>query len=396
MKKLSLLAGAIMMASSLFAQDKVKLGAYQLSAIKDNPSTSVKDQNRSGTCWCFCTIGMIENDILKSGKGEYDLSEMWIVRNAYYEKVVKYVRMHGALNLAGGGAQSDVVRTAGQYGLVPEEVYPGNSYGGDGHVHGEIDAVLYNFAKAVISNKNKGLSTAWKNALNGILDAYFGQRPEKFTYKGKEYTPMTFAQEIGFNADDYVYATSFTHHPYYQGFALEVPDNWNNSLTYNIPFEQFQEVAKEVVGNGYAISWAADLDKGFKHGKGLALYPDVDVKNMDNSERDRWEKMTTKERNTLYDYEAVVKEKKVSEQEHQEMFDNYNTTDDHGMLFTGLYKDQNGNVYFKTKNSWNTDNSAAKGYLYTSELYFRAKTTSIMFNKKGLSEKTLKAIKLAK
>ena len=396
MKRLALLAGAMVFATSIFAQEKVTLGAYELTPIAENKATSVKDQNRSSTCWCFCTIGMIESDIIKMGKGTYDLSEMWIVRNNYYDKIVRYVRMHGKQNLSGGGAQADVVNTAGKYGLVPESVYTGNAYGADGHVHGELDRILYNFANSVIKNSNKGLSTAWKNALNGILDAYFGVRPETFTYEGKEYTPKSFAAAIGFNADDYIYMTSFSHHPYNTFFALEVPDNWNNSLLYNVPFELYQEMMQEVIKNGYSISWAADLSKGFKHNKGLALYPDVDVKSMDNSERARWGQMSNEEKKDIYNYETVVKEKIVTAEEHQNMFDTYDTTDDHGMLLTSLYKDQNGTIYFKTKNSWNVDNSAAKGWLYTSAPYIRAKTTSIMFNKKALDKNMLKALKLKK
>lgn len=394
MKKVHFITCAMLMVSSVFAQDKIKLGAYELTPIVENESTSVKDQHRSSTCWCFCTIGMIENDIIKYGKGTYDLSEMWIVRNNYFDKIVKYVRMHGALNLSGGGAQQDVITAADKYGLVPEEVYPGNIYGNDGHVHGELDAILYAFANSIIKNNNKTLTTAWQNALNGILDAYFGERPENFEYKGKEYTPQSFAKSIGFDANDYIYMTSFTHQPYYTYFALEVPDNWNNALLYNAPFDLFQDVLQTVVKNGYSISWAADLDKGFRHAKGLALYPEANTRAMDNSERSRWEKMTVKERQSIYDYKTIVKEKIVTEKEHQRMFDVYDTTDDHGMLLTSLYKDQNGTIYFKTKNSWNIENSDAQGWLYTSAPYIRAKTTSVMFNKKALDNKTLKALKL--
>lgn len=394
MRKLLLLVAAIMVSATLFAQEKVKLGAYELTRIVENESTCVKDQHRSSTCWCFCTIGMIENDIIKAGKGTYDLSDMWIVRNTYYEKIVRFVRMHGNLNLSGGGSQQDVINTAKVYGLVPESVYSGNEYGSEGHVHAELDHVLLSFAKSIIKNKNSNLSTAWKTALNGILDAYFGVSPETFEYNGKQYTPMTFAKEIGFNADDYLYMTSYNHHPYYTYFALEVPDNWAGAQLYNVPFEQYQELMQDVIKNGYSISWAAGLDKGFKHAKGLALYPNVDIKNMEGSERERWEKMSIKDKKSIFDYNEVVTEKIVTEDEHQRMFDVYNTTDDHGMLLTSLYKDQNGTIYFKTKNSWNVENSVANGWLYTSAPYIRAKTMSIMFNKKALTEEMLKALKL--
>lgn len=397
MRKISLLISALFITASLFAQDKVKVGAYELTPIIDNASTCVKDQHRSSTCWSFCSIGLLENDILKAGKGTYNLSEMWIVRNNYYKRVIKYVRMHGKLHLGGGSSLGDVVTIGGEFGLVPEEAYPGNMYGkvSDGHVHAELDAVLLAFANTIVKNRNKELSTAWKNALNGILDAYFGVRPEKFTYKNVEYTPKSFAQAIGFNADDYVCMASYTQYPYFSYFALEVPDSWSNAPIYNIPFETLQVLMQDVIKDGYSISWAADLDKGFKHSKGLALYPDVDVKNMDNSERDRWEKMTAKEKTSIYDYETVVKEKMVTADEFQTMYDNYDTTDDHGMLMTGLFEDQNGTVFFKTKNSWNVD-SDQKGWLYVSAPYARAKTVAVLFNKKALDKKTLKALKLNK
>lgn len=396
MKKTIFLLALLLSSSTLFAQNGVvKMGAYELTPIADNKTVAVKDQNRSSTCWAFCTVALIESDIAKSGKGDPILSEMWIVRNVYYEKVLRYVRMHGTIALSGGGAQQDVINAAGKYGLIPQDLYPGINYGEKGHVHGELDAVLLSFAKAIVKNPNKTISTAWTSALNSILDAYFGKAPQKFTYNGKEYSPKSFANELGFNANDYIYLTSFTHHPYNTHFPLEVPDNWNATLTYNLPLGQFESVTEEAVRNGYTISWATDVsDKGFKHAKGLALYPETEVKNMDNSERARWESLTPKEQSSIYDFVTILKEKQVTEAERQQMFDNYQTTDDHGMQISGLYKAQNGDLFYKVKNSWNTDNSAGDGFLYVSKPYVRAKTTTVLFNKKALSPATLKSIGL--
>ncbi|MEG1649844.1 MAG: C1 family peptidase, partial [Rikenellaceae bacterium] len=205
--------------------DKPK-AAYEFTNVKSNEITGAKNQGRAGTCWSYGTMAMIESDVLKNGKGAHDLSEMWIVRNTYLNKIKKFVRMHGNSNLGQGGNAHDLPNVIAEYGLVPEEAYPGLNYGSTSHVHGELDAALIAYANAIVKNPNRTLSTAWVAGVEGILDAYFGKRPEKFTYQGKEYTPKSFAAELGINPADYVSITSFSHHPFYTAFAVEIPDNW--------------------------------------------------------------------------------------------------------------------------------------------------------------------------
>ncbi len=391
MKKL-LLGGALVLSACLannaMAQD-TKIGPYDFKVVKENTHTPVRDQHRTGTCWNFAATGLIEAEIIRLGNEAVDLSEMWTVRNTYYEKIVKYIRMHGTVNLGQGGNGHDLINAIGKYGLIPEEAYPGNMYGtqDEGHVHGELFAVLKAFAQTIIKNPNRTLSTAWQDALNNILDAYFGQRPEKFTYKGKEYTPKSFAEAMGIKAENYISVTSYTHHPFYTQFAVEIPDNWAWGLSYNVPMNEFTQIAKDALKNGYTVAWDADVsEKGFKHSKGLALLPETDVKQMAGSERARWGQQSDAQiAKSIYDFEQVVAEKTVSQESRQLMFDNYQTTDDHLMLFTGLYTDQNGKEFFKVKNSWNTDNSVGQGYLWSSVPFFEAKTINYTIHKDALS-----------
>ena len=256
--KLYLLWAAVFVATAAVAKGPAKekekkdnkAETYVFQDVKTVPVTSVKDQSRSGTCWSFSGMGEVESDLLVRGKGEHDLAEMWIVRNAYFEKAVRYVRMHGSANLGGGGTLNDVVYIIDRYGIVPEEVYPGLRYGTDRHVHGELDAVIKAYVDAVVENPNKSLSTAWQDGLNGILDAYLGPRPEKFAYRGKEYTPKSFAEELGIRSDDYVLLTSFTHHPFYEPFALEIPDNWNAALSYNVTIDDLRRIVDASLEKG--------------------------------------------------------------------------------------------------------------------------------------------------
>lgn len=360
--------------------------AYEFTDVKINDITGAKNQGRAGTCWSYGTMATIESDAIKNGKGAHDLSEMWIVRNTYLNKIKKFVRMHGNSNLGQGGNAHDLPDVVAEYGLVPEEVYPGLNYGTSAHVHGELDAALIAYANAIVKNPNRTLTTAWVDGANGILDAYFGKRPEKFTYQGKEYTPKSFAAELGINSSDYVSITSFTHHPFYTAFAVEIPDNWAWGKSYNLPLNEFEQVLDDAVNNGYTVSWGADVsEKGFAYNKGFAVLPETNIDAIDNLEKARWVELTPEERSAqMFKFEQAVPEIKVTQDLRQKWFDNYETTDDHGMQIYGIVKDGAGNKFYAVKNSWGTDH-INKGCFYVSTPFVLGKTINFMVNKNALS-----------
>ena len=281
MKRIILTVATLALSLSVYAQDVVKVGPYQLTKIYDNPTTSVKDQNRAGTCWSFATLAMIESDLIKKGSVDQsiDLSEMWVVRNAYYEKFVKYVRMQGKINFDEGAYAHDVTNMIEKYGIVRESDYKGLNYGEDNHVHAELSSILKSFAATIITNPNRTLSTAWKPALNGILDAYFGVMPATINVDGKEVTPKQFAADLGIDTEEYVAFASAIHHPFGSKFIYEVPDNWSWGEFNNVELNNFVAIAKEAIKNGYTISWGSDVsDKGFKYNEGYSIYPETEVK----------------------------------------------------------------------------------------------------------------------
>jgi len=382
--------------NSYSQNDKEEKIGYEFTIQKELKSTSVKNQFRSGTCWSFSAISFLESELLGMGKPELDLSEAWVIRHSYSDKAKLYVRWHGNLNFAGGGAFHDVTNTIKKYGIVPEEVYEGLNYGTDKFVHGEFDAVLKGYMDQVIKNRNKELTTAWHNGLEGILDAYLGEKIEKFTYNGKEYTPHTFADEyLGINPDDYIEVTSFTHHPYYSKFILEVPDNWSFDEVYNVTLDDFIEIIDNSIEMGHTVAWAGDVsEKGFSWKKGIALVPDVEYEETSGTDKERLTGLNTKEKNELiYSFEKPVKEMEITPELRQKAFDNYTTTDDHGMHIVGIAKDQNGNKFYMVKNSWDTDNPF-KGYIYMSEAFIKYKATDIMINKKVLPKDIKKKLNL--
>lgn len=358
---------------------------YQFTDLKRLPTTSVKSQDRAGTCWSWSTISFLESEMMRLGKDSVSLSPLFIVWNTYNEKADKYVRMHGKLNFGQGGASADVTWAIKTYGIVPLSVYSGLNYGEDVHVHGELDDVLKGYVDAIVKNSNKKLSTAWKRGYDAVLDAYLGAKPEKFNWKGKEYTPQTFAKEVtGLNMDDYISLTSFTHHPFYQPFALEVPDNWIGEMSYNIPLDEMMDVLDKAIDNGYTFSWGSDVsEKGFAR-KGLAIVPEVNMKEMSDAEIDKWVKMPQKEKDEEL-LKRPGKEKEITQELRQEGFDNYQTTDDHGMHVIGKAVDQLGHKYFIVKNSWGKYGDY-EGYLYASYPFVAYKTTSIMIHKDALPQ----------
>ncbi len=371
----------------LLAFNVAEAKGYKFTDGKLVPTTSVKNQFRSGTCWCFSALSYLENEIMRAGGEEMDLSEMWIVRNVYFEKAVKYVRLHGALNFAVGGAFHDVTEGIKKYGIVPQEVYEGLNYGTELPHFNEIDAVLKGYVDAIIRNPNRKLTTAWKDGLNGILDAYFGKMPEKFTYKGKEYTPKSFAESLPIDIDNYVNITSYTHHPFYSKFIIEVPDNWAWDMVYNVPLDEMMSIIDNALANDYSIMWAADVsERGFSRTKAIGIIPEADLESMSGTEAERWGKLSTKEKeDALYKFDKPGKEKVITQQMRQEAYDNYETTDDHGMVIIGTATDQKGNPYFKVKNSWDV-RPPYGGYYYFSRPFVEYKTMSFMVNKNAIPQ----------
>ncbi len=370
---------------------------YKFTMLKEVNSSPVDNQQRAGTCWSYSSMGMLEAEMIRLGKEAVDLSELFVVRLSFEEKAWNYVRMHGEYNFGGGGAVNDVFNVYRNFGIVPEEIYRGLNYGTTVHTHGEIEEVLKNYLDAVIANKNKTLSTAWFNGFKGILDAYFGPIPEKFTWQGKEYTPRTFAdQVVGIQPDDYLFFTSFTHHPFYQSFVLEVPDNWTWSHYWNIPMNEMIQLFNYSIDQGYALVWASDIsEKGFSSKNGLAVVPAEDIAEMSGEERLKWESMDKKElEKMLYSFEKPMPEKKITQEMRQLAFDNYQTTDDHGMVITGKAVDQNGTNYFYIKNSWGTDYNNLGGFFYASEAFVAYKTLSFGVHKDAIPKELKKKLGL--
>lgn len=385
MKQFFLTLGlALAVVCSAQAQKKNKKDAekpvYQFTEVVEIPNTSVKDQNRSGTCWSFSGMSFLESELIRTGKGEHDLSDMYPVFKCYELKGDKYVRMHGRTELATGGASNDVVDVLRDFGLVPESAYPGLNYGTDAHDHSELDNALTYFLKGIVAGKN--ITTAWPVAYKAILESYLGKDPETFTYNGKEYTPRSFADEMGLDPDNYVKFSSYTHHPFYTQYEMDVPDNWNHGMVYNVPLDEFQRIVDEAVKNGYSLVWGGDVsDPGFSWKNGVAIMPDAEITDLSGTDRDKWETLSQSEkRKSAYSFERIVPEKNITQEDRQKNYDSWSATDDHGMHLVGIAKDQNGNVYYKIKNSWNVDNPY-KGYLYMSIPYFRANTLDIMVHK---------------
>ncbi len=400
MNKLSLILCAAALspqvAVSAAAKDKAQDTAFVFTDVKVNPTTSVKDQNKSGTCWSFSGLSFLEDELLKKGKGEYDLSEMYVARQCYIDKAINFVRYYGKTNFGEGGGLLDIPYVYNKYGMMPESAYDGLEYGEEKHYHGELAAVLTAYLNEIVKNPNKKLSTAWLKGYIGILDAYLGEVPETFEYDGKTYTPRSFADELGLDMNDYLPVTSFTHHEFYKPFVLEVPDNWDHGLYYNVPMEELLQIVDNAIDKGYTVLWAADVsEKGFKWYDGVALMPKVDrKKSMEGTELDRWVKLKDSEKeDKMYDFKGPVEEITVTQEIRQQGFDNYETTDDHGMVIVGKAVDQKGNKYFKVKNSWDSE-QVYDGYFYISMPYFLAKTMSIMVNKDGVPAGILQKLDL--
>jgi bleomycin hydrolase len=388
MKKIILsLSTVVFLLSTTHAQTDTlknkKDGHYYFTVIKNNETTEVQNQWRTGTCWSFSSLSFIESELIRNGKGKHNLSEMFIVHNAYIAKAERYVRMHGEMNFSQGGAFHDIPFVIKNYGIVPESVYMGLNYGEEHHNHSELEAVLKAMLDAVIQNKQKHLTTAWKPSLEKVLDTYLGEIPKEFEYEGKKYTPQTFAKHLGLNMDDYVEVTSFTHHPFYQPFVLEVPDNWVFGSVYNVPLNELMEIMEYAINNGFTVAWGADVsEKGFSFRDGLAIVPkDPSTIKTKGKDSEYFNNAGAEKVSDAFD--TPVEELEITQEMRQKAFDNYETTDDHGMHIVGMVKDQNGKKYFVVKNSWGTKNDC-DGYFYASEAYFKYKTIDIMLHKDAI------------
>jgi len=380
-----LLIATFMFNLTIFAQEEKKeeKKGYQFTDKIIVPHTSVKNQYRSGTCWSFSGIAFIEAELMRIQNKEYNLSVMFCVNHTYSDKAIKYVRLDGHLNFGSGAEVTDVFRVIKKYGMVPDSAYPGLNYGENKHVHGELDALLKSYVDAVIKNKNRKLTPVWHEGFDKVLDTYLGELPEKFTYEGKEYTPESFRDMTGINADDYVEFTSYTHHPFYKPFAMAIPDNWLWADLMNVPMEDMMDIIDNALENGYTVAWGADVsDKGFSWKNGVAIIPDAEHPDLSGTEKEKWEKLTEREKKAAaYKFDGPVKEKTITQEMRQETYDNYTVTDDHGMLIVGTAVDQDGNKYYKIKNSWGTDGHIYKGYFYASVPFVELQTIGIAVHK---------------
>lgn len=400
MKKHFLFIAMAFLSLSVFAQDdeKKEEEGFVFTVVKENPITSVKNQNRAGTCWCYSGLGFIESELLRMGKGEYDFSEMYIVQKTYLDRADKTVRTQGDVSFSQGGSFYDVLYGMKNYGLIPEEeMRPGAMYGDTLSNHTELSAVSDAIVEAIAKGKLKSLQTdsknvpLWKKAIEAVHEIYLGKAPEKFTYKGKEYTPMSFYESTGLNADDYVSLTSYTHHPFYSQFIIEIQDNWRWAASYNLPIDELMEVFDNAIMNGYTVAWGSDVsEQGFTR-DGIAVMPDVEkIQELSGSDMAHWLKMKPEEKklNT-----KPQPQKWCTQEERQKAYDNWETTDDHGMLIYGIAKDQDGNEYYMVKNSWGKAGKY-EGIWYASKAFARYKTMNIVVHKDALPKDIKKKLGL--
>lgn len=390
MKKIVLIATLGLLSLNILAQEEKKEEGFVFTTVKENPITSIKNQNRSSTCWSFSSLGFFESELLRLGKGEYDFSEMYVVHRTMTDRAERYVRLHGDNSFSPGGSFYDVVYCMKNYGLVPQTVMNGNMYGDTLPVHNELDAVAEGYVNAIAKGKLTKLTPVWKNGLSAIYDTYLGQCPEKFTYNGKEYTPLTFAQSLGLNTDDYVSLTSYTHHPFYKKFALEIQDNWRNGESWNLPIDEFMAVVDNAVSKGLTVAWGSDVSESGFTRNGIAVVPDVNRADLSGSDMTRWTGLPLADKQKELTLKPSI-EKEITQEMRQVGFDNWETTDDHGMLIYGIAKDQTGKEYYMVKNSWGTNNKY-KGTWYASKAFVKYKTMNILVHKDALPKEIAKKL----
>jgi bleomycin hydrolase len=370
---------------------------YAFTKIAHLDATPVESQGNTGTCWSFSALSFFESELIRKGTKQPDLlSEMFVVRKAYESKAEKFIRMDGKINFSEGGAFHDIPFVIKNYGIVPQEVYTGLNYGSETHNHSEMFSVLDGAAQGLLSHSKSsstGVSTAWMGALNGILDAYFGKDLKEFEYKGKKYTPQSYAKAIGLNMDEYISLTSFTNHELYKKCQLAIPDNWAWGESYNVGLTDLFDACEYALKNGYTLAWGADVsEKGFSFKNGLAIVPE-DPSTIDVNGKDSKNYSDAGADKASNAFVTPQKELVITSELRQKGYDAKMTTDDHGMHIVGLYKDQKGTRYFLVKNSWGTGNYP-KGYLYVSENYFNYKTINVYVHKDGVSSNLKKKLGL--
>lgn len=368
-------------------QPKVDPNKPVFTIVKENPITSVKDQNRSGTCWAYSTLSYFESEILKSTGKTYDLCESFVANKDYMDRAVQVVRYHGDMQFAQGGSAYDVYYVLKNYGICPENAmpFPGSLYGDSLNNFNEFFSLLEPYVEGIATNKASKISNQWKVGFQGILDAYLGKCPENFTYEGKNYTPKSFASSLGLNMDDYVTITSYTHHPFYSQFVVEVQDNWRNPASYNLPMDEMMQIIDNAVMNGYTVAWGGDVSEpGFTR-DGLAYMIDAKkMQSLQGSDMARWLGLSpAKRRNLIDSLGCNVPEVQPTQEMRQERFDNWELTDDHGMLIYGIAKDQNGKEYYMVKNSWG-ETGKYKGTWYMTKTFIAANTMDYMVNKNAI------------
>ena len=397
MKKTLILALLALITLGASAQEKVKDNKPVFTVVKELPITSIKNQNRSGTCWDFSTLSYFEAEILKKTGRTYDLCESFVANKTYMDRAIQVVRLHGDCQFAQGGAAYDVLYVLKNYGICPEEAMPlpGTPQGDSLYNFNEFFSVMSPYVDAIAKNKASKISTQWKPGLQGILDAYLGACPESFTYEGKSYTPQSFAQSLGLNFDDYVTITSYTHHPFYTTFAVEVQDNWRNPQSYNLPMDEMMRVIDNALAEGYTIAWGGDVSEDGFTRAGLAYAVDTKAtESLQGSDMARWLKLTpAKRRSILDELGCTVPEITPTQERRQERYDNWELTDDHGMLIYGLAKDQNGKEYYMVKNSWG-ETGDYKGIWYMTKAFIADNTMDFMINKNAIPKDIRKKLGL--
>ena len=391
MKKTIVLAllAVFAMSASAVTQDNKKENPNKpvFTVVKENPITSIKNQNRSGTCWDYSTLSFFESEILKATGKTYDLCESFVANKTYMDRAIQVVRFHGDCEFAQGGSAYDVLHCLQNYGICPENAmpFPGSLYGDSLNNFNEFFSILTPYVMAIAKSTSKKLTPAWKNGFQGVLDAYLGKCPENFVYQGKTYTPKTFAASLGLNWNDYVTFTSYTHHPFWTQFAVEVQDNWRFPLSWNVPIEEITKIIDNAIMNGYTVAWGGDVSEDGFTRDGLAyMYDTKKLESMEGSDMAHWLKLSKAEKKNIVDSLGVnAPEIKPTQKQRQERFDNWELTDDHGMLIYGIAKDQNGKEYYIVKNSWG-ETGEYKGIWYMTKTFIVANTMDFMVNKNAV------------